>query len=347
MTKSPPDILVTTPESLYLLVTAERSRAVLNRSDSDRRRDPRPRARQAGESPGAHPRASRCASGRAPAPTGRPLRDSTAHRADGFASYRHGHRARRHDRRLRTPPRTRSCRWSFPESELGPVASTEQMGEVLDRIASLVQDHSTTLVFVNTRRLSERLAHELGERLGPDQVSAHHGSLSRQRREKVETRLSAGELRALVATASLELGIDIGPVELVCQVGSPRSIATFLQRVGRSNHSRSGVPEGVPFPTHPRRAGRVRGTARRGAGRAARHGQPSPRPARHPRPADHRRSCRSRANGTRTGCTSSSRRASPYGRARARGLRRRRRPRVRGDHDRQRAGGWRTCTATR
>jgi ATP-dependent helicase Lhr and Lhr-like helicase len=101
---------------------------------------------------------------------------------------------------------------------------------------------------VNTRRLSERLAHELGERLGPDQVSAHHGSLSRERRERVETRLRAGELRALVATASLELGIDIGPVELVCQVGSPRSIATFLQRVGRSNHSRSGTPEGVLFP---------------------------------------------------------------------------------------------------
>ena len=119
---------------------------------------------------------------------------------------------------------------------------------MLDRIAAHVQDHRTTLVFVNTRRLSERLAHELGERLGPDQVSAHHGSLSRERREKVETRLSAGELRALVATASLELGIDIGPVELVCQVGSPRSIATFLQRVGRSNHSRSGTPEGVLFP---------------------------------------------------------------------------------------------------
>jgi ATP-dependent Lhr-like helicase len=108
------------------------------------------------------------------------------------------------------------------------------MSDVLDSIAELVQQHHTTIVFVNTRRLAERLAHQLGDRLGPEVVAAHHGSLSKDRRYRVETRLRAGDLRALVATASLELGIDIGPVELVCQVGSPRSIATFLQRVGRS-----------------------------------------------------------------------------------------------------------------
>ncbi len=96
--------------------------------------------------------------------------------------------------------------------------------------------------------MSERLAHLLGERLGPEQVAAHHGSLSKDRRLRVEDRLRAGDLRALVATASLELGIDIGPVELVCQVGSPRAIATFLQRVGRSNHSRGGTPEGILYP---------------------------------------------------------------------------------------------------
>ena len=136
----------------------------------------------------------------------------------------------------------------LPEGELEAVASGEQFGDVLDRIAVLVNDHRTTLVFVNTRSLAERVAHQLGERLGDEQVAAHHGSLSRERRQRVETRLRAGDLKALVATASLELGIDIGPVELVCQIGSPRSIATFLQRVGRSNHSRQGTPKGRLFP---------------------------------------------------------------------------------------------------
>ena len=136
----------------------------------------------------------------------------------------------------------------LPDGELEAVASAEQMNDVLDRIAALVGEHRTTIVFVNTRRLAERLAHQLGERLGDDVVAAHHGSLSKDRRYRVETRLRAGDLRALVATASLELGIDIGPVELVCQVGSPRSIATFLQRVGRSNHTRSGTPKGRLFP---------------------------------------------------------------------------------------------------
>src|SRR3954454_15021016 len=136
----------------------------------------------------------------------------------------------------------------LPEGELEAVTSAEQMSDVLDRIAALVEQHRTTIVFVNTRRLAERLAHQLGERLGDDVVSAHHGSLSKERRYRVETRLRAGDLRALVATASLELGIDIGPVELVCQIGSPRSIATFLQRVGRSNHSRAGTPKGRLYP---------------------------------------------------------------------------------------------------
>jgi len=136
----------------------------------------------------------------------------------------------------------------LPEGELEAVASADQFGDVVDRIATLVQQHRTTLVFVNTRYLAERVAHQLGQRLGDDVVAAHHGSLSRERRQRVENRLRAGDLKALVATASLELGIDIGPVELVCQIGSPRSIATFLQRVGRSNHSRSGTPKGRLYP---------------------------------------------------------------------------------------------------
>src|SRR5499427_1071156 len=140
----------------------------------------------------------------------------------------------------------------LPDDELGAVPTGSQMAQILDLITDHVREHRTTLVFVNTRRMAERVAHELGERLGEElgaKVAAHHGSLSRDRRQRVERRLRSGDLRALVATASLELGIDIGPVELVCQIGSPRSFATFLQRIGRSNHTRSGVPAGRLYPT--------------------------------------------------------------------------------------------------
>src|SRR5207237_7135374 len=136
-----------------------------------------------------------------------------------------------------------------PPGQLEAATRSDQFDEILDRLAAHVVDHRTTLVFVNTRKLSERVAHELGERLGQEMVAAHHGSLSRERRQRVEHRLRAGDLRALVATASLELGIDVGPVELVCQLGSPHSIATFLQRVGRANHQLSGIPKGVMYPT--------------------------------------------------------------------------------------------------
>ena len=137
----------------------------------------------------------------------------------------------------------------LPPSELEAVAPAEQTAEILDRIAELIEAHHTTLVFVNTRREAERIAHLLAERLGDSDVASHHGSLSKERRLRVETRLRAGDLRALVATASLELGIDIGPVDLACQIGSPRSMATFLQRVGRSGHSVGAVPKGRLFPT--------------------------------------------------------------------------------------------------
>src|SRR4030081_1895007 len=147
------------------------------------------------------------------------------------------------------PRRDLDLALELPDSELEAIASAEQLADVMDQIATMVHQHHTTLVFVNTRSLAERLAHQLGERLGDDVVAAHHGSLSKERRQRVETRLRAGQLKALVATASLELGIDIGPVELVCQIGSPRSIATFLQRVGRSNHRRAGTPTGRLLPT--------------------------------------------------------------------------------------------------
>jgi ATP-dependent helicase Lhr and Lhr-like helicase len=247
MVRRPPNFVITTPESLYLLVTAARSRDMLRTVDTiivdeihavarDKRGShlaltlerlehvcgarPQRIGLSATQRPISVVADMLCGAG-APAPC---------------AIVDTGHR------------RDLDLALELPQGELEPVASAEQMGDVVDRIADLVGEHHTTLVFVNTRRLAERLAHQLGEKLGDDVVAAHHGSLSKDRRYRVESRLRAGDLRALVATASLELGIDVGPVELVCQIGSPRSIATFLQRVGRANHSLRGVPKGRLFP---------------------------------------------------------------------------------------------------
>ena len=240
--------MVTTPESLYLLVTAGRSRAGLGQVETIIVDEIHALAR---DKRGSHlaltlERLEHIQNGPRPqriglSATQRPI-EQTARLLSGVGDDRStaivdcGH-ARRLDVSI-----------ELPGTELSAVASTEQFGEIIDRIAEHVRAHRTTLVFVNTRRMSERLAHLLADRLGPDHVAAHHGSLSKDRRHRVETRLRAGDLRALVATASLELGIDIGPVELVCQVGSPRAIATLLQRVGRSNHTRGGTPEGILFP---------------------------------------------------------------------------------------------------
>ena len=135
-----------------------------------------------------------------------------------------------------------------PPTPLSAVMSHDQWSQVYDRVAQLVREHRTTLVFANTRRQVERTARHLGERLGKDAVAAHHGSLSRESRLEAERRLKQGELQVLVATASLELGLDIGDVDLVVQLGSPRSIATFLQRAGRSGHAVGGVPRARLFP---------------------------------------------------------------------------------------------------
>ncbi|GAB3102745.1 DEAD/DEAH box helicase [Lysobacter terrae] len=136
-----------------------------------------------------------------------------------------------------------------PPTPLQAVMSNDQWEQVYGRIAELVEQHSTTLVFVNTRRMAERAARHLGERLGKEHVAAHHGSLAKELRLDAEQRLKSGQLKVLVATASLELGIDIGDVDLVCQLGSPRAIAAFLQRVGRSGHHVGGVPKGRLFPS--------------------------------------------------------------------------------------------------
>ena len=247
MVRRPSNLLVTTPESLYLYLTAERSRATLGTVETVIVDEIHALAR---DKRGSHLTLSlerlRAVTERPPVRIGlsatvTPV-ETAARLLVGAAEplptvVDSGHR-RRLDLSL-----------ELPDGELEAAISSDQFSQILDRIGAHVARHRTTLIFVNTRKLSERIAHELGERLGEDQVAAHHGSLSRDRRQRVEQRLRAGELRALVATASLELGIDIGPVELVCQIGSPHCIATLLQRVGRANHHRTGVPRGVIYPT--------------------------------------------------------------------------------------------------
>jgi ATP-dependent helicase Lhr and Lhr-like helicase len=255
MLKRPPQFLITTPESLYLLVTAERSRAMLRpvttvivdeiHAVAGNKRGSHlaltlERLQHVAEQP--VQRIGLSATQRPVQAVARLLVGAGADRSrpDGSplcSIVDAGHR------------RELDLGLELPGDELGAVATTGQMAGICDLIAGHVQEHRTTLVFVNTRRMAEQLAHQLGERLGDGQVAAHHGSLSKDRRQRVEARLRGGDLKALVATASLELGIDVGPVELVCQIGSPRSFATFLQRVGRSNHTRNGVPAGVLYPT--------------------------------------------------------------------------------------------------
>jgi ATP-dependent Lhr-like helicase len=247
MIRRPPNLLVTTPESLYLYLTAERSRATLATVETVIVDEIHALAR---DKRGSHLTLSlERLAGVTDAPPVRIGLSATVRPVETAARLLVGATApvpavvdSGHRRRL-------ELSLELSDGELEAALSGDQFGEILDRIAAHVAKHRTTLVFVNTRKLSERVAHELGERLGEDQVAAHHGSLSRERRQRVEHRLRAGDLRALVATASLELGIDVGPVELVCQIGSPHSIATFLQRVGRANHHRTGVPRGVIYPT--------------------------------------------------------------------------------------------------
>src|SRR6202000_3021317 len=145
--------------------------------------------------------------------------------------------------------RKRDLALEVPPVPLEAVMSNDMWELVYNRLANLVEQHRTTLIFVNTRRMAERAARHLSERLGKEAVTAHHGSLSREQRLDAEQRLKRGELRALVATASLELGIDIGAVDLVCQIASPRSIAAFLQRAGRASHAVGATPKARLFPT--------------------------------------------------------------------------------------------------
>jgi len=247
MLKNPPHILVTTPESLYILLTAERSRAILRDVETvivdeihavadDKR--------------GAHLTLSL---ERLEAPSNRRLTriglSATQKPIEEIAHFLTGNGRPApvivdvgHQRQL-------DLAVEVPASQLGPIATNEMWDEIYDRIAELVGQNRSTLVFVNTRRLVERVAHHLAEGLGEENVAAHHGSLSRKLRLNAERKLKEGQVKVLVATASLELGIDIGTVDLVVQISSPRAIAVALQRVGRSGHWRGAIPKGRFFAT--------------------------------------------------------------------------------------------------
>ena len=250
MLRTPPHILVTTPESLYLLLTADRSRQMLRTVRTvivdeihavigSRRGAHLALTLERLEAVAEHPHLA-AVGGLSVPPRRRPSRRSPDFSPPAMPPrctiVDVGHR-RRMDLGV-----------ELPRSTLEAVMSNEVWEEHYDRLAALITAHRTTLVFVNTRKLAERVARHLSERLGDDAVTAHHGSLSKDKRLDAETRLKCGQLKALVATASLELGIDIGHVDLVCQIGSPHRIATLLQRVGRSGHTIAGTPKGRVFP---------------------------------------------------------------------------------------------------
>ena len=248
MRRKPPQILVTTPESLYLLLTSDSGRAMLG---------------------GVRTVIVDEIHAVAASKRGSHLTLSLA-RLDALSDQVTGRRARRIGLSATQNPislianfltggrpceivdtghqRDRDLSLVIPSSPLSPVMANEVWEEIYDRLEDLIERHQTTLIFVNTRRLAERLARHLAERIGEEVVTAHHGSLSREHRLEAEQALKAGRLRALVATASLELGIDIGHVDLVCQIGSPGSISAFIQRVGRAGHAVGETPKGRLFP---------------------------------------------------------------------------------------------------
>jgi len=252
MLKRPPHILVTTPESLYILLTADKSRAILRDVETvivdeihavadDKR--------------GAHLTLSlerlEALAHKPPVRIGLSATQKPIEEVAHFLTGSSGSGDPRPDPVIVNigHKRTLDLAVEVPPMPLGPVASNEMWDEVYNRLVALVEQHRSTLVFVNTRRMAERVAHNLGERIGEENVAAHHGSLSRKLRLAAEKKLKEGQVRVLVATASLELGIDVGTVDLVVQINSPRAIAVTLQRVGRSGHWRGAVPKGRLFCT--------------------------------------------------------------------------------------------------
>jgi ATP-dependent Lhr-like helicase len=248
MIKRPPHVLITTPESLYLYLTSARSRQTLRPVRTVIVDEIHALAR---DKRGSHFTLSM---ERLKALLGAPPQliglSATQKPLEVISAFLTG----------KQPDSSPPCElvqvghqrpWELmletPDDELGAATTNEMWGQIYDRMVALSRENRTMLVFTNTRRLAERIAHDLGERIGHEKTAAHHGSMSRELRLKAEDRLKAGQLSVMVATASLELGIDIGSIDLVVQVGSPRSIAVMLQRVGRAGHHKAGISRGVLF----------------------------------------------------------------------------------------------------
>jgi ATP-dependent Lhr-like helicase len=252
MLRKPPHILITTPESLYILLTAERSRKMLSQAETVIVDEIHAVAR---DKRGAHLALSL---ERLDALAGRRLQriglSATQKPIEDIARLLVGTERLilndLPDCAIVDVGHSRALDLSVEvtEHELGPMATHELYADIFDRIAAHTGTHRTTIVFVNTRRLVERVSHQLAERLGADKVAAHHGSLSRRTRLAAEEGLKSGTIPVVVATASLELGIDVGHVDLVCHLGAPRALATLLQRVGRSGHWLGAIPKGILFP---------------------------------------------------------------------------------------------------
>jgi ATP-dependent Lhr-like helicase len=246
MRKSPPHILVTTPESLFILLTSESGRAMLKSVKSvivDELHS------VAGSKRGSHLMLSlERLEALCEKPPVRVGLSATVKPLEDMARFLVGARDADVEIVDTGHVRERDLGLELPRSPLEAIMANEVWDELYDRLAELIQQHRTTLIFVNNRRLAERAARHLAERIAPEHVACHHGSLSKEHRLSAETRLKEGRLKVLVATSSLELGIDIGDIDLVCQMGSPRLISAFLQRVGRAGHAIGAIPKGRLFP---------------------------------------------------------------------------------------------------
>ncbi|MDX1969584.1 MAG: DEAD/DEAH box helicase [Planctomycetaceae bacterium] len=270
--RKPPHVLVTTPESLYLLLTSEKGREALRSVETVIVDEIHALVR---DKRGSHLALSL---ERLEALTARPIQriglSATQKPLDRIAAFLIGERgdvsppgdaSRDEGSECKSPRGLTSPRspcaivdvghqrqldlaLEIPVDEIGPVCTHEQWAVIHQRMGELIQSHRSTLIFVNTRRMAERLTHQLSELIGAEHVSSHHGSLSAEIRQQTEHRLKTGDLKAVVATASLELGLDVGYIDLVIQLGSSRSIATFLQRIGRSGHSLHAIPKGRILP---------------------------------------------------------------------------------------------------